>query len=697
MTDSRKTPKSIFLAALDLPVGERQSYVFEACGDDEVLRRRVEHLLSASAESDAMLDQERIDLQLTSDGEANSATEPLKLLADQTGNQIGPYKLLQRIGEGGMGWVYMAEQSKPVERKVALKIIKPGMDSRQVIARFEAERQALALMDHPNIAKVLDAGTTDAGLPYFVMELVNGIPITEFCDQRKLTARERLELFVPVCNAVQHAHQKGIIHRDLKPANILVTLYDDHPVPKVIDFGVAKATSQKLTERTLFTQFGQIIGTLEYMSPEQAQRNQLDVDTRVDVYSLGLVLYELLTGTTPFDRKRMREAAFDEILRIIREEEPPAPSVRLSSIETLPSVSANRHTEPLKLRRILRGELDWIVLKSLEKDRTRRYQTANGFAADIQRYLADEPVVACPPSAAYRFRLVGFDSDGKRLFTVAKAESLNVWDRRSGDLLCTIKAPQRSAFSSLSISGDGNLIAIRNLPAIFILDIRTTSDNVSIQRESQALVAHLLKFPLVEPPFVLSRKSELLAQLQSLKSINESVRQETMRLINEVLTPRDESTQFANAAGLLEEGVDPTGPIRSEERFGRPNEEQIQLALKYARTACDIDMNNCVANVVYGAALCENEEYRESIEYLQRGCDDNHFNKIPATTALGYLARSLFHVGELEKAKERLAQARASPYARMDECAQQIELASALIEPVEAKPKPPSPNTTQGK
>ncbi len=321
------------------------------------------------------------------------------------GSRIGPYRLLQKIGEGGMGVVCMAEQEKPLHRKVALKIIKPGMDTAQVIARFEAERQALALMDHPNIAKVLDAGTTDTGRPYFVMDLVKGIPITRYCDEAKLSPSERLSLFIPVCQAIQHAHQKGIIHRDIKPSNVMVTLQDGQPVAKVIDFGVAKAIDERLTERTLFTQYGAIIGTPEYMSPEQAVLSGLDVDTRSDVYSLGVLLYELLTGTTPLRRETLREAAIDEILRRIREEEPQRPSTRLSdSKDALLSISAQRQTEPARLTKLVRGELDWIVMKSLEKDRTRRYETANGLARDIQHYLDGDAVEAGPPTTSYKLR-----------------------------------------------------------------------------------------------------------------------------------------------------------------------------------------------------------------------------------------------------------------------------------------------------
>jgi tetratricopeptide (TPR) repeat protein len=317
---------------------------------------------------------------------------------------IGPYKLIEQIGEGGMGAVWVAQQTEPVKRLVAVKLVKAGMDSRQVVARFEAERQALALMDHPNIARVLDGGTTTAGRPYFVMDLVKGVPITRYCDEHRYTPRQRLELFVDVCQAVQHAHHKGIIHRDLKPSNVLVAPYDGRAVPKVIDFGVAKAAGQQLTERTLVTGFGAIVGTLEYMSPEQAELNNQDIDTRSDIYSLGVLLYELLTGSPPFCRKELEGGGLLETLRVIREQEPTRPSKKLSTADGLPTLAANRGTEPARLARLVRGELDWIVMKALEKNRSRRYETANGFAQDVQRYLADEPVLACPPSAGYRLR-----------------------------------------------------------------------------------------------------------------------------------------------------------------------------------------------------------------------------------------------------------------------------------------------------
>ncbi len=386
--------REIFLAAAEMSAVERPAYLDHACGTDIDLRQRVNALLQAH------------DNQAGATGDFPPPQPASPIDGGIAGEHIGPYKLLQKLGDGGMGSVWLAEQSEPVRRRVALKVIKAGMDSALVVARFEAERQALALMDHPNIAKILDAGTTPAGKPYFVMELVKGIPITKYCDQEHLTPTERLELFIPVCQAVQHAHQKGIIHRDLKPSNIIVGLYDGRPVSKVIDFGVAKATGQRLTDRTVFTEIGNIIGTLEYMAPEQAELNNLDIDSRADVYSLGVILYELLAGEPPFASSQLRGAAFTEMLRIIREVEPSKPSTKLSSSNQLPSIAANRKLEPKRLAKIVHGELDWVVMKCLEKQRDRRYATANGLARDIQRYLADESVEARPPTAGYRMMKV---------------------------------------------------------------------------------------------------------------------------------------------------------------------------------------------------------------------------------------------------------------------------------------------------
>ncbi|UCG59008.1 MAG: serine/threonine protein kinase, partial [Phycisphaerales bacterium] len=394
MFPEHKDEEAIFYAVLEMKSpAERTAYLNKVCGADASLLNRLEALLKVHANERSIIEAVAPHLNVS----AEQAP-----LSEGPGTVIGRYKLLEKIGEGGMAVVYMAEQEQPIRRKVALKIIKLGMDTKQVIARFEAERQALAMMDHANIAKVLDAGATETGRPYFVMELVKGVSVTEYCDANELSTRERLDLFLQVCNAVQHAHQKGIIHRDLKPSNVMVTHRDGTPVPKIIDFGIAKAINQRLTEKTLFTRYAHIIGTPAYMSPEQAELSDLDIDTRSDIYSLGVLLYELLTGTTPFSEEQLRKAGYIEMQRVIREEEPTKPSTKLSTLgETLTDVAKHRGSTPDVLRKAIRGDLDWIVMKSLEKDRARRYETANGLAMDVQRHLGSEPVLARGPSAMY--------------------------------------------------------------------------------------------------------------------------------------------------------------------------------------------------------------------------------------------------------------------------------------------------------
>lgn len=390
------TEYEIFAAAIKLSGAPRVAFLDAACGMDGPFRQQVDALLNAHDESGGLLPRQTDrDLEVT-----QVQSTPIK-----PGTTIASrYKLVEAIGEGGMGTVWMAEQKEPVKRKVAIKLVKPGMDSPQVLARFEAERQALALMDHPNIAKVFDGGITEQGRSYFVMEFVRGVPLTEYCDQARLSVKQRLELFVPICQAVQHAHQKGIIHRDLKPSNLLICLYDGKPVPKVIDFGLAKAMHQSLTEQTLHTVFGMMVGTPLYMSPEQAEHNNLDVDTRTDIYSLGVILYELLTGSTPLERQQLKDAAYNEILRLIKEVEPPKPSTRLCGSGSLPTIAAQRSIDPNHLRKSLTGDLDWIVMKALDKERSRRYETAIGLSRDVERFLNDEAVEASPPSPIYRLR-----------------------------------------------------------------------------------------------------------------------------------------------------------------------------------------------------------------------------------------------------------------------------------------------------
>src|SRR5687768_11560838 len=381
--------EALFIDALAQPPEQRGTFLAQQCGADAALLARMAALIAAHDGTSSLLEPVVVTRDVNPD--------------EKPGDWIGRYKLLQKIGEGGCGVVWMAEQEEPVRRRVALKVIKLGMDTKAVVARFEAERQALAMMDHPNIAKVHDAGSTDTGRPYFVMELVRGIPITKYCDENHLTPKERLELFIKVCQAIQHAHQKGVIHRDIKPSNILVTVNDGAPTPKVIDFGIAKATQGKLTDATVFTAFEQFIGTPVYMSPEQAEMSSLDIDTRSDIYSLGVLLYELLTGRPPFDPKAFAQAGVDQIRQQIRDTEPAKPSRRLETLDDdeRTTIARLRNTAPAQLSLLLRGDLDWIIMRCLEKDRTRRYDTANGLAMDIQRYLRNEPVIARPPSTAY--------------------------------------------------------------------------------------------------------------------------------------------------------------------------------------------------------------------------------------------------------------------------------------------------------
>ncbi|HXY34411.1 MAG TPA: bifunctional serine/threonine-protein kinase/formylglycine-generating enzyme family protein [Planctomycetaceae bacterium] len=478
--------QAVFLAAVESKDPAGRAAILDAqCAGDDRLRQRVEALLKALDQSGELPAVPAAEF--TAEWQASAVGSTIA----SVGKVIaGRYKLVEEIGEGGMGTVWVAEQTQPVRRRVAMKLIKPGMDSRQVLSRFEVERQALALMDHPNIAKVLDGGVTDQGCPFFVMEYVKGVPITEYCDQAKLSVDGRLGLFVQVCQAVQHAHQKGIIHRDLKPSNILVCLYDGQPVPKVIDFGLAKAMHQPLTELTVYTAHGLMVGTPLYMSPEQAEFNNLDVDTRSDIYSLGVILYELLTGTTPLDRQQFQDATWPEIVRLIKEEEPKKPSTKLSGSATLPTVAAQRSLDSAQLTRAIRGDLDWIVMKALEKERSRRYETANSLARDLQRYLADEVIDARPPSASYRLRK--FVRRNRGLVVAGALVALALAGGIAGTTWGLVRAAAREEGERLALL-DAERQKIKAIEAV-------QAERAADERATASLVGQLLKAEIREVP-----------------------------------------------------------------------------------------------------------------------------------------------------------------------------------------------------
>ncbi|MGQ0636156.1 MAG: protein kinase domain-containing protein [Planctomycetaceae bacterium] len=533
------TEEELFAAAIQKPLPERGEFLDRACGADAALRAQVELLLAAHHRPDSLLDEERINVRLGVAIESAATTAIDQPTPEAPGTQIGPYKLLEQIGSGGMGTVYVAEQKTPVRRTVALKLIKPGMDTREVIARFEAERQALAMMNHPHIAKVLDAGETAAGRPYFVMELVKGTPVTDFCDQQKLATRERLKLFITFCQAVQHAHQKGLIHRDIKPSNLLVEVHDVTPVPKVIDFGVAKAIGQQLTDKTLYTGFNHMVGTPLYMSPEQAGQSSLDVDTRSDVYSLGVLLYELLTGHTPFARDTLQKAGLDEMRRLIREVDPPLPSARVGTLKAhdLSTVCDRRQVEPKKLSQQLRGELDWIVMKALEKDRKRRYESASALAADVQRYLNDEPVEACPPSVGYRLRKLTRRHKAALVTTAIVAVAMLV-----GTAVSVWQAVEAKGARKVADTERRDAVAQRQ-------EAQTQRDEANRQRqtadEQRQLAEDSLKNALAAVDQMLTRVSdERLARIPGTEAVRKQLLEDALKFYEEFLRQRSDDPRL---------------------------------------------------------------------------------------------------------------------------------------------------------
>ncbi len=667
MEKPSQSEDALFEAARQYPTAEaRAAYLDAACAAQPELRRRVAALLAAEDKVGEFLDQPLAGAKIPpstpspADEPAKAAppgaTMKITLPGEETlGSMIGRYKILEKVGEGGFGAVYVAEQREPVKRRVALKIIKLGMDTRQVVARFEAERQALALMDHPNIAKVLDAGATDTGRPFFAMELVRGIKFTEYCDQNKLSTEQRLGLFTKICQAIQHAHQKGIIHRDIKPSNILVTLHDGEPVPKVIDFGIAKATQGELTDKTVYTQFQQFIGTPAYMSPEQAEMSGLDVDTRSDIYSLGVLLYELLTGRTPFDQKQLMDAGLDGMRRMIREEEPVRPSTRVGSLpgEERTTTASRRHTEPLKLVSLLRGDLDWIVMRCLEKDRTRRYDTANGLAMDIQRYLNNEPIVARPPSKFYQFRKLV--RRNKLAFAAASALGTALL---LGALISTWQAIRAGRAEAAARSGWEAATRARRQAEVMNRFLRSMLEQAtpdeSASEEMRKAMADVLKrsTPKLEHDPEIARQPEVEAELRlnfgnfyfKLGLLNEA--EENLRraltLRREVLGPNHTNTLVAQEklAWLLVGGVrkfDEGESLSRETWLARKN----VLGPDHPDTLDSMD--------TYGTALTNQRKldeaekiYRQCLKDRERILGSDHFDTL---TTKGNLAGAIAEAG----------------------------------------------------
>jgi serine/threonine protein kinase/tetratricopeptide (TPR) repeat protein len=639
--------KEIFAAALDKSSAERGAFLDEACGHDIELRSRVDALLAADEAAGSFLP--------LPDGMETTAPFETKVAAGET---LGLYTLIERIGEGGFGVVFLAEQQQPIRRRVALKVLKPGMDTHQVIARFAAEQQALALMDHPNIAKVYDAGAMPTGRPYFVMELVKGIAVTKYCDQCSLPIGARLELFLAVCQAVQHAHQKGVIHRDIKPSNVLVAMQDGVPTVKVIDFGVAKAINQRLTDQSLHTGFAQLIGTPLYMSPEQAEMSPLEIDTRGDIYSLGVLLYELLTGTTPFERERLLNASFDEMRRIIREEEPPLPSTRFSTLTAAASstIANQRRTDGRRLAQALRGDLDWIVTKCLEKDRTRRYETAAALAADIQHYLADEPVTAAAPSRVYRVRkfvrrnrllvfsvsavflalMAGGSAATIGLIGEAKQRAIAEVRERDAKLQADISAAVSQFQADLLTSADpqrllGDKVTVLEVvtAALRELDAGKLHHKAQVEASVREIIGQTLtalgRYDLAEPN--LKRALELRQRIHGADHVDTT---ESLTLLGDVLA----------AKGSVEEGGALLTKALTIRRAALPKDD-----LRIAQSQCDLSTTLIMrGNFAEAERLC-----RQALTAFRSTKPPNSFWE---ATAASTLATSLQMQGRIKEAEE---------------------------------------------